>query len=128
MNLIAAGRRRPALLLFWLLLAALPRALLPAGLMPLYGDGGLGLGYCLSAGSSLPSPLDEPASDSVSHSSCPYALAQALALPSAEQTPAVPARAAPAPLPSPPLPPLRAQRPPRPPSQAPPFESGLSFR
>jgi hypothetical protein len=126
-NLIAVSRRRPALLLFWLLLAALPRALLPAGLMPEFGDGGLRLSYCLSEGSSLLSQVDEPTSVAVAHPSCPYALAQALALPSADQTPSVQTPAASAPLVSPRLPLRRAQRPPRPPSQAPPFEFEPSF-
>ena len=127
MNLIAVSRRRPALLLFWLLLAALPRALLPAGLMPEFGDGGLRLSYCLSEGSRLLSQLDEIAPDKVSHPSCPYALAQALALPSADQTPVLLGLFAPVALPAISLPAARVQRPPRPPSQAPPFESGLSF-
>lgn len=127
MNLIAASRRRLALLLFWLLLAALPRALLPAGLMPEFGDGGLRLSYCLSEGSSLLSQLDETAPKADSHPSCPYALAQALALPSADQTPVLPGLFAPVAPPAISLPAARVQRPPRPPSQAPPFESGLSF-
>lgn len=127
MNLIAVSRRRPALLLFWLLLAALPRALLPAGLMPEFGDGGLRLSYCISEGSRLLSQVDDSASGAVSHPSCPYALAQALGLPSADQTPRLSLSAAPEPRLSLFFPPLREQRPPRPPSQAPPFESGLSL-
>ncbi|ROH91720.1 hypothetical protein ED208_04860 [Stagnimonas aquatica] len=127
MNLIALSRRRPALLLFWLLLAVLPRALLPAGLMPAFGDGGVRLSYCISEGSSLLSQLDEAAPKADSHPSCPYALAQALALPSADQTPALASAAATLSAQPSPLPPPRERRPPRPPSQAPPFESGLSF-
>lgn len=119
--MIALCRRRLALVWFCLLLAALPRALLPAGVMPQFDGGRLQLSYCVSDdGGRLLKQLGDPSPSTASHAECPYALAQAAALPPAASATF---HASEPPALSPPLPALRArhvQHPPRPPSQAPP--------
>lgn len=119
--MIAGCRRHLALVWFCLLLAALPRALLPAGTMPEFGDGGIQLSFCVSDdGGRLLKQLGDSSPQPSSHGSCPYALAQSVAL--AGSAPVGPAmRYASAPLPPALRPqPRYVQHPPRPPSQAPP--------
>lgn len=123
--MITAARRRLVLAWFCLLLAALPRALLPAGTMLAPGGERIALSYCLTDdGGRLLRQLGEPEEPSRPiGSGCAFAPAPVAALPvagirlppswriAAEGLPASRAR------------PGHPQHPRRPPSQAPPFES-----
>lgn len=120
--MVAACRRRLALAWFCLLFAALPRALLPAGLMPSFGGDRIALSYCVGdGGGSLLRQAGEPSPPA--ETGCAFALAQATALPVSESDwraawftgIASFRRAA--------TRPGHLQHPPRLPSQAPPFES-----
>jgi len=119
--MIALCRRHLALVWFWLLLAALPRALLPAGTMPEFGEGGVRLSYCISDdGGRRLKQLGDPSPPAAVHADCPYALAQAMALPGPAPVGLSAPEVSQSPTASPRPRPRHVQHPPRPPSQAPP--------